>query len=53
MTSMILAAGALIWMCQPSRLIRFDSGSIMSGMVAPPGAQIEADAPHPERRACA
>ena len=41
MISMILAAGALIWMCQPSSLTRFDSGSIISGVVAPACARLK------------
>ena len=41
MTSMILAAGALIWMCQPRSLTRFDSGSIISGVVAPACARLK------------
>ena len=41
MTSMILAAGALIWMCQPRSLIRLDSGSIISGVVAPTCARLK------------
>jgi hypothetical protein len=32
--SMILAAGALIWICQPRSFTRFDRGSIISGVVA-------------------
>src|SRR5436305_636109 len=34
MISMILAAGALIWMCHPISLMRFESGSIISGVGA-------------------
>jgi hypothetical protein len=41
MISMIFAAGALIWMCHPSSLTRFDSGSIISGVVAPAGAKLK------------
>src|SRR5271166_4362845 len=37
MISMILAAEALIWMCHPSSFTRFESGSIISGVVAPIG----------------
>jgi hypothetical protein len=40
MISTIFAAGALIWMCQPSSLTRFDSGLIISGVVAPPVARL-------------
>ena len=41
MTSMIFAAGALIWMCQPRSLTRLDSGSIISGVVAPAWARLK------------
>src|SRR5262245_5588991 len=41
MTSMIFAAGALIWTCQPRSLTRFDSGSIISGVVAPACARLK------------
>ena len=41
MTSMIFAAGALIWMCQPRSLILFDRGSIISGVVAPACARLK------------
>src|SRR4029453_16538704 len=34
-TSMILTAEALIWMCQPRSLTRLDRGSLISGVVAP------------------
>lgn len=40
-TSMIFAAGALIWICQPRSLIRLDSGSIISGVVAPAWARLK------------
>ena len=40
MTSMILAAEALIWMCQPSAFTRADSGCIISGVVAPAWARL-------------
>jgi len=40
MISMILAAGALIWMCHPMSLMRFESGSIISGVVAPAWARL-------------
>ena len=41
MTSMILAAAALIWMCQPMSLMRLESGSIISGVVAPACARLK------------
>ena len=41
MISMIFADGALIWMCQPISLIRFDKGSIISGVVAPACARLK------------
>src|SRR5258708_14699950 len=40
MISMILAAEALIWICQPRSLTRFDSGSIISDVVAPACAKL-------------
>ena len=41
MISMILAGGALIWMCQPRSLTRLDSGSSISGVVAPAWARLK------------
>ena len=35
MITMIVAGEALIWIRQPSSLTRFDSGSIISCVVAP------------------
>ena len=37
-----------ICMCQPRSSTRFDSGSIMSAVVAPACDQVEADAAHAE-----
>ena len=34
MISITVGASALIWICQPSSLTRFDTGSIISGVVA-------------------
>jgi hypothetical protein len=41
MISTIFTAGALIWMCQPSSWTRFDSGAIISGVLAPPVARLK------------
>ena len=41
MISWIVFAAALIWMCQPRSLIRFASGSIISGVVTPPCARLK------------
>ncbi len=38
---MILAGGALIWMCQPSAFTRADRGCIISGVVAPAWARLK------------
>ena len=41
MIPIIVGAAALIWICQPSSLIRFDSGEIISGVVAPACARLK------------
>ena len=41
MIDMMVAAVALIWMCQPRSFTRFDSGSIISAVVAPACARLK------------
>ena len=41
MISTILGAVALIWICHPSSFTRFESGSIISGVVAPACARLK------------
>src|SRR5882724_1280771 len=41
MIAMMVAEGALIWICQPRSFTRRDRGSIISGVVAPACARLK------------